>query len=74
MSNKPTTKKLSLNHETIRILDDATLSDVHGGTWGILARASVKACYTVYKAAKWANDHAPAGNPDNPPSVVSATA
>lgn len=76
MNNQSAPKKLSLNRETIRILDDASLTGVNGGTgpWGILFRASVKACNLVVQATKWAADHAPEGDPDNPPSVVTATA
>ena len=74
MSNKVVLKKLSLNRETLRVLDDVSLSEVNGGTWGVLVQASVRFCGAAYKAGKWANDHAPAGDPTNPPSVVTATA
>ena len=84
MSNKTDRKKLSLNSETIRTLGVAELGDVNGGTIGAIATASMRFCrYTdkvvkgaviAGKAIKWATDHAPAGDPDNPPSVVSATA
>jgi hypothetical protein len=33
---KKTVKKLSLNHETVRRLDDATLAEVAGGATGLV--------------------------------------
>jgi hypothetical protein len=84
MSNKSGHKKLTLNSETIRTLSGAELGDINGGTIGAVFMASVRFCkYTdkavkatiaVGKAVKWASDHAPAGDPENPPSVVGATA
>jgi len=84
MSNNTSRKKLSLNGETIRTLGVAELDDVNGGTWGAIVTASIRVCrYTdkVVKGAviggnaiKWAIDHAPKGDPDNPPSFVGATA
>jgi hypothetical protein len=84
MSNKHDRKKLSLQSETIRTLTAGELGDINGGTWGAVFTASVRFCrhtdkvvkgaVAFGKAVKWANDHAPAGDPNNPPSFVGATA
>jgi hypothetical protein len=77
MNNQTATKKLSLRSETIRTLDTVELGDVNGGTWGPAIKLSLKHCGKVYayvKATKWAQDHQIPGNPNNPPSVVTATA
>jgi hypothetical protein len=83
MSNK-SEKKLTLHSETIRTLSGGELNDVNGGTWGAVVTASIRFCkYTdkvvkggiaAGKAIKWAVDNAPAGDPENPPSFVGATA
>jgi hypothetical protein len=87
MSNQTARKKLTLHRETIRTLDTIELDGVQGGvtpaTPGILT-ASVRFCQhtgkilggvvSAVKATKWAYEHRPKGNPNDPPSVVGATA
>jgi hypothetical protein len=84
MSNKNERRKLSLNRETIRTLNNVELGDIHGGTLGAIAAVTVRVCRYSDKIArgaviatgaiKWAVDNAPKGDPDNPPSFVGATA
>jgi len=84
MSNKDDRKKLSLQSETIRTLSSTELHEVNGGTIGPIITASIRFCrYTdkvvkgtiaVGKGIDWLTHHQPKGNPDNPPSVVTATA
>jgi hypothetical protein len=84
MDTKLERKKLSLQRETIRTLDTVELDGIHGGTWTAAVTASIRFCRHTDKvvkgavvfgrAVKWAADHAPKGDPNNPPSVVEATA
>lgn len=84
---KPISRKLSLKRETLVRLDAETLAGVHGGTsptFSIAVRltpASIEHCLRVSLAtpgvvgvATKAFQNAPKGNPNNPPSVVTATA
>lgn len=82
-------KKLTLNRETIQRIDNADLGDIYGGATpsvvvSAVFTASVRLCQHSDKiargvsiavgATKWAVNNQPKGNPDNPPSVVGATA
>jgi hypothetical protein len=84
MSNKVARRKLALHSETIRTLSGADLDDIYGGTLSIAIQATIRVCRysaTIIRAGgavvatvKWATENAPKGDPDNPPSVVTATA
>ena len=44
---KPANAKLALNRETLAALSPSEMTDVNGGTWGQIVKATIRYCTVV---------------------------